>query len=83
MSLSLIHAGTVTHEGKPRHYYTDDRDALPAYVSAYRAFWYDPTMTPWPRILEAIRQTEANGDEICWQVGNQYYETGVGLVREG
>jgi len=72
----IIHAGTIQAPGaKPRHYYTDDRDALPASIRAYRTYLYDPQRVPFFRVLKAIRQTERDGAEVVWWVGNQNYET--------
>lgn len=66
-----IYAGTI---GSNRHYYTDQKDALPPEIRDDHEFESEASLRD-EQFRAAIREAEVDGMEICWLVGDEYYET--------
>lgn len=70
-----IYAGTV---GDTR-FYTDVKDCLPPDIRSYAEFDVIESLAS---IMDLVREREADGLKISWQVGNEFYETSEKVVKD-
>jgi len=71
MPAECIHAAELTRNGRTTYYFTDCVDVLPPDIRNYRTL----NMGTLADVQEAIARVEKDGYRVCWQVGDEYYET--------